>query len=128
MDRIEAMRVFGGGGGRGPGLCLRGCLTQRDELQGRVRGPAHQLAKRALVLATFDHRREHVFVRLRVGSDGIARNVRDRGRPLSGSHGAEPNPPRGGATDLAPALRGSRDLTEPAASTACTRRRLPLEP
>ena len=73
MIERSTMRVPGGGGGRGRGRCLRGCLTQRDELQGRIHGPAHQLAKRALVLATFDHRREHVFVRLRVGSDGKLR-------------------------------------------------------
>jgi hypothetical protein len=46
-----------------------------------------------------------VFVRLRVGSDGKGRNVRDRNRRLSGSRGAEPNLRQPGATDLAPALR-----------------------
>ncbi len=101
MIERSTMRVSGGGGVRGRGRCLRGCLTQRGELQGRVHGPAHQLAKRALVLATFDHRREHVFVRLRAGSDGKGPNVRDPERPVRGSDGAEPKPTCAPESDLA---------------------------
>src|ERR1700750_3495122 len=67
---VSAMRVPGRGGGRG----LRGCLTQRDELQGRIHGPAHQLAERALSRATVGHQGEHVFVKLREPSDGNLRN------------------------------------------------------
>src|SRR3954470_16400838 len=70
MTERSAVRVPGGGGGRRRGLRRRGGLTQRDELQGRIHGPAHQLSERALVLATFGHRREHVFATLRFPSDG----------------------------------------------------------
>ena len=67
-----AVRVDGRGGGlrgldrpRGGG-----CLTQRRELDGRVDGPAHQLAERALVRAACGRWGEHVFVKLRSPSDG----------------------------------------------------------
>jgi hypothetical protein len=83
---VSAMRVPGRGGGRG----TRGCLTQRDELQGRIHGPAHQLAERALLRATAGHQGEHVFANLRRRSDGKARNERLR----RGSRGPEPNRPR----------------------------------
>src|SRR4051794_16505487 len=82
---VSAMRVPGRGGERG----TRGCLSQRDELQGRIHGPAHQLAERALVRATVGHQGEHVFVRLWGGSDGKGRNERGH----SGSRAAEPNRP-----------------------------------
>jgi hypothetical protein len=80
----SAVRVCGRGGGRG----TRGCLTQRDELQGRIHGPAHQLAERALGRATVGHRGEHVFGKLRRAPDGNLRKERGRG----GSRGVEPNP------------------------------------
>ena len=71
----SAVRVLGRGGGDrsgggGPG---RVCLTQRGELERRINGAPHQLAERAFGLATDDRRGEHVFVKLRVGSDGTAR-------------------------------------------------------
>ena len=78
MIELPAVRVSGGGGGRpacdAPPRC---CLTQRYELQGRIHGPAHQRSERALVLSAVGHRREHVFVRLRSGSDGKVRSDRD---------------------------------------------------
>jgi hypothetical protein len=81
---LPAMRVLGRGGGRGrlrrsrrPGRrglreeAVRRCLTQRGELQRRVDGVAHQLAERALGRAAgCGQRGEHVFVKLRIGSDG----------------------------------------------------------
>src|SRR4051794_26250828 len=73
MIEASAVRVHDGGGAR-RGRCREVGLTQRDELQGRIHGPAHQLSERALVLATVDHRREHVFARLWVGSDGNKRS------------------------------------------------------
>ena len=81
-----AVRVLGRGGG-GPGL-PRGrpgrCLAQRGELQRRVDGASHQLAKRALGRAAWCRRGwEHVFVRLGRGSDGTGWT----GRP------AAPSPP-----------------------------------
>src|SRR3954471_6113493 len=82
---VSAMRVSGRGGGRG----TRGGLTQRDELQGRIHGPAHQLAERALVRATVGHQGEHVFARLCGRPDGKARNERGR----RGSRAAERNRP-----------------------------------
>jgi len=71
----SAVRVLGrGGGGRRPGggsgLPGRVCLTQRGELERRINGAAHQLAERAFGLATDDRRGEHVFEKLRSGSDG----------------------------------------------------------
>ncbi len=74
----SAVRMLGrGGGGRRPGgrggLPGRVCLTQRGELERRINGAPHQLAERAFGLATDDRRGEHVFVKLRVGSDGTAR-------------------------------------------------------
>src|SRR5438034_4081409 len=69
---VSAMRVNGRGGGRG----TRGGLTQRDELQGRIHGPAHQLAERALLRATAGHQGEHVFATLRGGPDGNVRGER----------------------------------------------------
>ena len=102
MIELPAVRVSGGGGGRGRAMRRRGgCLTQRYELQGRVHGPAHQRSKRALVLSAVGHRREHVFVRLRSGSDGKQRNVRDPEGPNCGSRGAKPNHPDRPATVLA---------------------------
>src|SRR3954467_7592477 len=101
MIELSAVRVLGGGGGR-RGPCRQVCLTQRDELQGRIHGPAHQLSERALVLATVGHRREHVFVRLWVGSDGNKRREWGPQAQFPGSRGAEPNRPAAAATDLAP--------------------------
>src|SRR5215212_8617906 len=92
MIETSAVRVRVGGGGR-RGWCREVGLTQRDELQGRVHGPAHQLSERALVLATVDHRREHVFARLWGWSDGKGRRVRRLRAQFPGSHGAEPNEP-----------------------------------
>ena len=72
----SAVRVLGrGGGSRRPGGGRPGrvCLAQRGELERRINGAAHQLAERAFGLATDDRRGEHVFVKLRVGSDGTAR-------------------------------------------------------
>jgi hypothetical protein len=69
----SAMRVLGrGGGGRRPGGGRPGrmCLAQRGELERRIHGAPHQLAERALGLSTDDRRGEHVFGKLRVGSDG----------------------------------------------------------
>ena len=77
MIERPTVRVCGGGGGRQRAMRRRGCLTQRYELQGRIHGPAHQRSERALVLSGVGHRREHVFVRLRSGSDGKLRNDRD---------------------------------------------------
>jgi hypothetical protein len=105
-DSGSAMRVLGRGGGRRWHRALgRGCLAQRDELQGRIHGPAHQLAKRALVLATVGHRGEHVFVNLRRRSDGNLRSERDPDRQGAGSLGAARNHRPGAATDLAPPPR-----------------------
>src|SRR3954451_12654571 len=101
MTERSAMRVPDGGGGRRCGRHRREGLTQRDELQGRIHGPAHQLSERALVLATGGHRREHVFSGLRSRSDGKTRSERDPHGPIRGSRGAEPKAPRRGATDLA---------------------------
>src|SRR4051812_39036564 len=65
-ETLSTMRVLGRGGGRlRRRTCGRGCLAQRDELQGRIHGPAHQRPQRALVLATVGHRGEHVFGKLR---------------------------------------------------------------
>ena len=68
----SAVRVLGrGGGGPGQRGCLgRVCLTQRGELERRIHGAPHQLAKRAFGLSTDDRRGEHVFVKLRRRSDG----------------------------------------------------------
>ena len=112
---LPAMRVSGAGGGRSRlrgssrsrcrGLleeAARRCLTQRGELQRRVDGATHQLAERALLRAArCGQRGEHVFGKLRSGSDGIAhvagsnpvRFPRNRSRPRL-------RPP-GSATDLA---------------------------
>ncbi len=67
-----AVRVDARGGeGRRTGVPIRSlCLTQRRELRGRVHGRAHQLAERALLRAACGRRGEHVFGRLRLGSDG----------------------------------------------------------
>src|SRR4051812_48401612 len=105
-ETLSTMRVLGRGGGRlRRRTCGRGCLAQRDELQGRIHGPAHQRPQRALVLATVGHRGEHVFVNLRGGSDGNLRTKRDPGGRFRGSHGAARNRPPRAATDLARALR-----------------------
>ena len=66
------MRVLGRGGGTGRprGRPGRGYLAQRGELERRVNGAPHQLAERAFGLATDDRRGEHVFEKLRSGSDG----------------------------------------------------------
>src|SRR5262245_4605532 len=101
MIEVPAVRVPGGGGGRRRAMRRRGGLTQRYELQGRVHGPAHQRPERALVLAAVGHRREHVFVRLRLGSDGNEPNVRDPEGGISGFHGPKPKARRGAATVLA---------------------------
>src|SRR3954471_1886274 len=101
MIELPTVRVYGGGGGRRNVPLRRMGLAQRYELQGRVHGPAHQRSKRALVLSAVDHRREHVFVRLRSGSDGKIRKVRDPLEAESGFRGLAPNPRHGPATDLA---------------------------
>src|SRR4051812_27723621 len=109
MIELPAVRVSGGGGGRGRAMRpRRGCLAQRYELQGRVHGPAHQRPERALVLAVVGHRREHVFVRLRLGSDGRQRRVRDLEGAISESRGAKPNGPERAASDLAQAAKAGR--------------------
>ena len=100
MIELSAVRVCVGGGGRRGG-CREVCLAQRDELQGRIHGPAHQLSERALVLATVDHRREHVFARLGGWSDGKGRRERDPQDAISGSHGVEPKGACRAAIDLA---------------------------
>jgi len=100
MIKRAPMRVHDGGGGR-RGLRRTVSLTQRDELQGRVHGPAHQLAKRAFVRAAFGHRREHVFARLRIRSDGKKPNVRG-GHPGNCGFGSlEPNRGSRAATEIA---------------------------
>src|SRR3954467_12396653 len=104
MIELSAVRVLGGGGGR-RGACRQVGLTQRDELQGRIHGPAHQLSERALVLATVDHRREHVFARLRSASDGMSREMWGREAGICGFGGAEPKAPARAARDLAAAAR-----------------------
>jgi hypothetical protein len=101
MIELPAVRVCGGGGGRRRVLHRRMGLAQRYELQGRIHGPAHQRSKRALVLSAVDHRREHVFVRLRSRSDGKVRKDRDLSGAESGFRGLAPNPRRAAATDLA---------------------------
>ena len=70
----SAMRVLvrGGGSLRPGGRPGRVCLAQRGELERRIHGAPHQLAKRALGSATVDRRGEHVFEKLRIGSDGTA--------------------------------------------------------
>jgi len=81
-----AVRVDARGGGRGDraAMPLRSlCLTQRRELRGRLNGLAHQLAQRALLRAAGGRRGEHVFVRLRLVSDGtrtVRRSVRQIAR------------------------------------------------
>jgi hypothetical protein len=67
-----AVRVHArGGGGLRAGFPLRSlCLAQRRERRGRVHGLTHQLAERALLRAACGRRGEHVFGRLRRGSDG----------------------------------------------------------
>ena len=100
MIERAAMRVHDGGGGR-HGLCRRVGLTQRDELQGRIHGPAHQLAKRAFVRAAFGHRREHVFARLRIRSDGKTPNVRGGHPGKCGFRAVEPNRGSHAASELA---------------------------
>jgi hypothetical protein len=101
MIELPAVRVCGGGGGRLDVLLRRMGLAQRYELQGRVHGPAHQRSKRALVLSAVGHRREHVFVRLRLWSDGKFRKDRDPSDADSGFRGLAPNSRRARATDLA---------------------------
>jgi hypothetical protein len=100
MIERATVRVHDGGGGR-RSRCRAVSLTQRDELQGRIHGPAHQLSERALVLAAIGHRREHVFARLWGGSDGKGPKVREPDRPICGSHGVEPNRGSPAASDLA---------------------------
>src|SRR5436190_1433080 len=59
------------------------CLTQCRELRSRLNGLAHQLAERALLRAAGGRRGEHVFGRLRMGSDGtrtLRRSVRRTSR------------------------------------------------
>ena len=90
MIERPAVRVHDGGGGRFA-VGERAGLTQRDELQGRIHGPAHQLSERALVLAAFGHRREHVFARLWIRSDGKKPKVRDPDPGICGFRGVEPN-------------------------------------
>jgi hypothetical protein len=80
-----AVRVDARGGGRGhrAGVPLRSlCLTQRRELRGRLYGLAHQLAQRALLRAAGGRRGEHVFGRLRRGSDGT-RTLRSSVRQMA---------------------------------------------
>ena len=66
------MRVLDRGGGEllAPVRREGRGLTQGCELDGRSYGLAHLLAERALLRATSGHRGEHVFVKLRVASDG----------------------------------------------------------
>jgi hypothetical protein len=151
---LPAVRVLGaGGGGRRPfcdgrrrcrgGLldeALRRCLTQRGEHQRRVHGVAHQRCERALLRAAgCGLRGEHVFVKLRPGSDG-SRKIRDRSAGGSARFGSarglrntrsatdlarlrdrpemEPIPPRTGSI---PGLRSAR-RARPAARRAAGRR------
>src|SRR3954447_1787905 len=70
----SAVGVLGRGGDMRPGgRPGRGCLTQRGQLERRIYGAPHQVAERALRRATGDRRGEHVFGKLRVGSDGNGR-------------------------------------------------------
>jgi hypothetical protein len=75
-----AVRVFARGGGKGS--VRSPCLTQRCERGGRVDGLAHQLAQRALLRAAGDRLGEHVFGRVRSGSDGT-RNGRPSARRIA---------------------------------------------
>ncbi len=81
--RVDAR---GGGGGHPAGFFIprrRLCLTQRRELRGRLHSLAHQLAERALLRAAGGRRGEHVFGRLRLGSDGtrsVGASVRQTAR------------------------------------------------
>ena len=100
MIERSAVRVHDGGGGRFA-VGERAGLTQRDELQGRIHSPAHQRSERALVLAAFGHRREHVFARLWIRSDGKKPKVRDPDPGICGFRGVEPNRGSQAATDLA---------------------------
>ena len=115
MIELPAVRVSGGGGGRGRAKRpRRGCLTQRYELQGRIHGPAHQRSERALVLSAVGHRREHVFVRLRSGSDGKQRNVRDpEGRKLRIPRRTAKSPSRGCNRSCSGLRIGSADGPSP---------------
>ncbi len=97
MTELPAVRVLARGGGRG----RRGCLTQGDELQGRIHGPAHQRSERALLRSAVGHRGEHVFGNLRRASDGNTRKVRDPEAGKRGSHAPERNPRGQSAIDLA---------------------------
>jgi hypothetical protein len=85
------VRVGGGGGGRTavarrsrPGSRLRrthgteGCLSQRRELECRSHGTTHELAERAFVGSAGRQRGEHVFVKVRAGSDGMRPRRRRR--------------------------------------------------
>lgn len=110
MIERATVRVHDGGGGRrSRGRAVS--LTQRDELQGRIHGPAHQLSERALVLAAFGHRREHVFARLWVRSDGKAPKEREHHRANCGFHGVEPNTGSPSATDLADGAQSPDSLS-----------------
>jgi hypothetical protein len=100
MIERSAVRVHDGGGGRFA-VGERAGLTQRDELQGRIHSPAHQRSERALVLAAFGHRREHVFARLWIRSDGKKPKVRDPDPGICGFGGVEPNRGSQAAIDLA---------------------------
>ena len=117
---LPAMRVLGaGGGGRlprsGRRRCRRGvfdealrrCLTQRGERQRRVHGVTHQGSERALLRAAgFGQRGEHVFVKLRPGSDGT-RSFRPPRTPFAARFGSASRLENTcSATDLARGLPG----------------------
>src|SRR4051794_2755513 len=88
---------------------LRRCLTQRGELQRRVYGATHQLAKRALMRAArCGQRGEHVFGKLRWGSDGSTEFPTSRTDPFARDRSGARFETARIATDLAEPLTGLR--------------------